>query len=137
MAPTYAAVNSLCMIGTPSAYRAINRDTLVKFLFSVREPDGSYRMHVDGETDVRGAYCAISCAKLTNVPAAVFAKLFDKTGDWVATCQTYEGGFGGAPDLEAHGGYTFCGIAALALLNEVHKCDIQQLLVCCCFFFFN
>ncbi|XP_067615412.1 protein farnesyltransferase subunit beta [Eurosta solidaginis] len=128
LAPTYAAVNSLCIIGTLSAYRAVERDSLIKFLFSVREPDGSFRLHDDGETDVRGAYCAISCAKLTNMPAEVLEKLFDKTGDWIASCQTYEGGFGGAPDLEAHGGYTFCGIAALALLDEGHKCDTQQLL---------
>ncbi|CAD6991177.1 protein farnesyltransferase subunit beta [Ceratitis capitata] len=128
LAPTYAAVNCLCIIGTPSAYRAIDRESLIKFLFSVRETDGSFRLHVDGETDVRGAYCAISCAKLTNMPDEVLKKLFDKTGDWISSCQTYEGGFGGAPDLEAHGGYTFCGIAALALLDEGYKCDTQQLL---------
>uniref|UniRef100_A0A1I8P731 Protein farnesyltransferase subunit beta n=1 Tax=Stomoxys calcitrans TaxID=35570 RepID=A0A1I8P731_STOCA len=128
LAPTYAAVNSLAMIGTPSAFRAIDRDSLEKFLFAVREPDGSFRLHVDGETDVRGAYCAVSVAKLTNMPEPTLKKLFNKTGDWIASCQTYEGGFGGAPDLEAHGGYTFCGIAALALLNEGHKCDQEQLL---------
>ncbi|XP_023293265.2 protein farnesyltransferase subunit beta [Lucilia cuprina] len=128
LAPTYAAVNSLAMIGTPSAFRAIDRDSLERFLFAVREPDGSFRLHVDGECDVRGAYCAVSVAKLTNMPQSTLSKLFDKTGDWIASCQTYEGGFGGAPDLEAHGGYTFCGIAALALLNEGHKCDQEQLL---------
>ncbi len=35
-------------------------------------------------------------------------------------CQTYEGGFGGAPGMEAHGGYTFCGLASLVLLGT-HK----------------
>lgn len=129
LAPTYAAVNSLCSIGTASAYRAIDRDTLVDFLFSVRQPDGSFRLHVDGEMDVRGAYCAVAVAKLTNMPQEVLNRLFQGTGDWIASCQTYEGGFGGTPDLEAHGGYTFCGIAALALLDEGHKCDKQQLLV--------
>lgn len=128
LAPTYAAVNSLCIIGTEQAYRAIDRPTLVQFLFSVRESDGSFRLHVDGETDVRGAYCAISCAKLLNLPEPVIKELFAGTGDWIAQCQTYEGGFGGAPDLEAHGGYTFCGIAGLALLNEAAKCDRQALL---------
>ncbi|KAM7359519.1 farnesyl transferase beta subunit isoform 2-T2 [Cochliomyia hominivorax] len=128
LAPTYAAVNSLAMIGTANAYRAIDRDSLERFLFAVREQDGSFRLHVDGECDVRGAYCAVSVAKLTNMPQSTLNKLFDKTGDWIASCQTYEGGFGGAPDLEAHGGYTFCGIAALALLNEGHKCDQEQLL---------
>ncbi|XP_030376604.1 protein farnesyltransferase subunit beta [Scaptodrosophila lebanonensis] len=128
LAPTYAAVNSLCIIGTQKAYRAIDRDSLVNFLYSVRDSDGSFRLHVDGETDVRGAYCAISCAKLLNVPELHLKNLFTGTGDWIARCQTYEGGFGGAPDLEAHGGYTFCGIAGLALLNEAHKCNKKALL---------
>ncbi|KAH8395525.1 hypothetical protein KR222_000501 [Zaprionus bogoriensis] len=128
LAPTYAAVNSLCIIGTERAYRAIDRDSLTKFLFSVRDADGSFRLHVDGEIDVRGAYCAISCAKLCNLPEPVLKELFAGTGDWIASCQTYEGGFGGAPDLEAHGGYTFCGIAGLALLDEADKCDKKSLL---------
>ncbi|EDV93491.1 protein farnesyltransferase subunit beta [Drosophila grimshawi] len=128
LAPTYAAVNSLCIIGTESAYRAIDRESLVRFLFSVRDVDGSFRLHVDGEIDVRGTYCAISCAKLTNMPESILSELFRGTADWIASCQTYEGGFGGAPDLEAHGGYTFCGIASLALLNEADKCDKKALL---------
>mmetsp|Transcript_29108 Transcript_29108/g.59069 ORF Transcript_29108/g.59069 Transcript_29108/m.59069 type:complete len:230 (-) Transcript_29108:53-742(-) len=41
-----------------------------------------------------------------------------RTADFVASCQTYEGGFGGEPHSEAHGGYTFCAIAALKLLEE-------------------
>lgn len=94
----------------------------------MRDADGSFRLHVDGETDVRGAYCAISCAKLVNIPEPALKELFAGSGDWIANCQTYEGGFGGAPDLEAHGGYTFCGIASLALLNEADKCDKRH---CC------
>ena len=34
-------------------------------------------------------------------------------------CQSYEGGIGAQPGLEAHGGYTFCGLAALRLLGAV------------------
>ena len=48
---------------------------------------------------------------------------------FLCRCQTYEGGFSGYPGLEAHGGYTFCGIAALVLLNSVHLCDMKALLV--------
>ncbi len=42
--------------------------------------------------------------------------------------QTYEGGLGGEPDNEAHGGYTYCGTAALLLLGEVEVLDIPRLL---------
>lgn len=45
------------------------------------------------------------------------------------SCQTYEGGFSGCPGLEAHGGYAFCGLASLVLLQKGHLCDVQALLV--------
>lgn len=130
LAPTYAAVNSLCMIGTPAAYSAIDKLSMIRFLWSVREEEtGAFRMHVDGEIDVRGAYCAVAAAKLINVEPDVELKLFTGTVDWVVECQTYEGGMGGVPDQEAHGGYTFCGIATLALLGHTGKCDLRSLLV--------
>ena len=43
-------------------------------------------------------------------------------------CQTYEGGFGGVPGMEAHGGYSFCGLAALMLMGKGHLCDTDSLL---------
>lgn len=128
LAPTYAAVNALCIIGTDKALNAINRRTLKKFLWAVREDNGAFRMHVGGELDVRGAYCAISSAKLAAFSAEDEAKLFEGTASWIAECQTYEGGFGGAPDLEAHGGYSFCAAAALAILGGEDKCDLNALL---------
>ena len=44
-------------------------------------------------------------------------------------CQTYEGGFGATPGNEAHGGYSFCGLASLKLLNKERMCDIDSLTV--------
>lgn len=44
-------------------------------------------------------------------------------------CQTYEGGFGGVPGVEAHGGYTFCAFAALVMLKSAPKCNLKSLLV--------
>lgn len=131
LATTYGAVNALCIIGTQAAYDAINKPMLLKFLYRVREDEiGAFRMENDGEIDVRGAYCAVSVAKLVNISAEEEAKLFKGTVDWIVSCQTYEGGMGGVPDKEAHGGYTFCGIAALALLGSTGKCNLDALLVC-------
>lgn len=129
LAPTYAAVNSLSIIGTERAFHAIDRKSMLKFLSSVREPNGAYRLHVDGETDIRGVYCAVTVARLCHFSAEDMGKLFAGTVTWISSCQTYEGGIGGAPDLEAHGGYTFCGIAALALLGSTGTCNLKRLLV--------
>lgn len=54
--------------------------------------------------------------------------LFDNTSDWVLSCQTYEGGFAGVPGGEAHGGYTFCAVAALTLLGSIERCNMKALL---------
>lgn len=42
--------------------------------------------------------------------------------------QTYEGGLGGEPGNEAHGGYTFCGVAALVLVDQAHQLDLPRLI---------
>lgn len=50
------------------------------------------------------------------------------TAEWIGRCQTYEGGLGGEPGLEAHGGYTFCGAAALSLLGRLDALRARPLL---------
>lgn len=125
LAPTYAAVNALSILGTEEAYKLINRKTLYSFLRRMKQPDGSFIMHEGGEADVRGAYCALSVAKLTNI---FTPSLFEGTAEWVIKCQTYEGGFGGVPGMEAHGGYTFCGFAALVFLERETLCNLRNLL---------
>ncbi|XP_046971248.1 protein farnesyltransferase subunit beta [Vanessa cardui] len=125
---TYAAVNALSIIGTEEAYNSIDRSALQTFLWTVRDVDGSFALHKGGEKDIRGAYCAISVAKVTNIYTDA---LFDKTAEWIVSCQTYEGGFGGCPGMEAHGGYAYCGIASLALLGRTKLCDVDALLRWC------
>ncbi|KAF9951104.1 hypothetical protein BGZ65_006185 [Modicella reniformis] len=115
LATTYAAVNALTIIGTKEAYDTINRKTLLEFLMRVKQKDGSFKTMVDGEVDVRGSYCAMAVATLTNI---VTPELVESAADFIGRCQTYEGGLGGYPGVEAHGGYAFCGLAALELLGR-------------------
>jgi protein farnesyltransferase subunit beta len=91
-------------------------------------------------------YCAAAIAQicgLLDTPG-----LFNRSGDWLSSCQTYEGGFGGEPGCEAHvllllspalsilwndglfvyhfhsayhldqGGYSYCAVAALSILKH-------------------
>lgn len=99
---------------------------MLEFLWKLKQPDGSFEMHEGGEIDMRGIYCAVSIAKLTNIYSN---ELFKNSGEWIANCQTYEGGFAGCPDMEAHGGYAFCGLAAIVLLNKEYLLDIKSFLV--------
>ncbi|XP_026706127.1 protein farnesyltransferase subunit beta-like [Athene cunicularia] len=125
LAPTYAAVSALCIIGTEEAFGVINREKLLEYLHSLRQPDGSFLMHADGEVDVRSAYCAASVASLTNI---LTPALFAGTAEWIARCQNWEGGIGGVPGMEAHGGYTFCGMATLVILKKEHLLNLRSLL---------
>ncbi|GFO30262.1 protein farnesyltransferase subunit beta [Plakobranchus ocellatus] len=127
LAPTYAAVNALCILAniTEKVFDVLDREKLYSFLMRMRTPDGAFKMHDGGEVDIRGVYCALSVARLTNI---MTKELVDGTIDFIVRCQTYEGGFAGYPGLEAHGGYTFCGVASLVLLGHTERCDLRSLL---------
>lgn len=74
-------------------------------------------MHeVDGEIDTRAVYCAVVAGKLTGIWDD---ELEHGVIEWLASCQTWEGGFGGVPGSEAHGGYTYCALSAAILISPV------------------
>ncbi|NXJ09388.1 FNTB farnesyltransferase, partial [Odontophorus gujanensis] len=73
----------------------------------------------------RSAYCAAAVASLTNI---LTPALFTGTAEWIARCQNWEGGIGGVPGMEAHGGYTFCGLAALVILKKEHLLNLRSML---------
>ena len=84
LAPTYAAVNALTIIGTEAAYNLTNREKLVQWLDRLRNEDGSFMMHEDGEVDIRGVYCALSAVRLLHVYSE---SLFRNTDQWLLRCQ--------------------------------------------------
>lgn len=85
-------------------------------------------MHHDGEADVRATYCALAVAYCTDL---LTPALLEGTADFVASCQSHEGGFSGFPGNETHGGYTFCGAAASAILGILDRVDCDALLEWC------
>lgn len=119
LATTYAAVSALVCIGTEEALSIIDRPKLKRFILSMKdESTGGFRMHEGGETDVRGTYCAIAVSSLLQF---LDEALIEGVGEYVKSCQSYEGGIAGEPGMEAHGGYSYCALAALAILGEAEK----------------
>lgn len=129
--PTYAAILSIISLGSEEGYKMIDREGMYRFLMGRRNPNlkGSFLVHEKGECDMRGAYTAIIIADVLNI---MTDELKDGVGDYIASLQTYEGGLGATSHEEAHGGYTFCGFAALCLLGEAHKVDLHKLTVWAC-----
>ncbi|KNC78255.1 hypothetical protein SARC_09312, partial [Sphaeroforma arctica JP610] len=128
LAPTYAAVNCLASLQNEDALRVIDREGLIEWIKTLKQPDGSFVMHIGGEIDVRGAYCAVSVLKLCCVPKTMRDGVFKGTAEWIAQCQTYEGGISGVPGCEAHGGYGFCGVSAMCLLEREDLLDLDRLI---------
>lgn len=80
----------------------------------------------NSEADVRVTYCVVSIARLYGI---LTPELAAGVVDYVVSCQTYEGGFGGEPGNEAHGGYAFCAVATLWLLDALDQVrDMDALL---------
>ena len=137
---TYAGVNALLIM---KSYKSLNREEIYKFFYSMKRPDGSFHVHLNGyfyvflmisEFDCRSCYCVLSICKLLNM---LTPEIAEHVGEYIlrsfcflffiSSCQTYEGGFASNPGSEAHGGYTFCSVAALTLLNQLHKCNRSAL----------
>ncbi|CAI7929391.1 unnamed protein product, partial [Closterium sp. NIES-54] len=112
LATTYAAVAALVTVGGEEALSVVNRKTMLAFLRRMKCQSGGFRLHQGGETDVRGCYTAMAVAHLLCIRTP---DLTENVAAYVHRCQTYEGGIGGEPGAEAHGGYTFCGLAAVLL----------------------
>lgn len=123
-APTYAAVLALCTVGTSEALSSIDRFGLHDFFMSMKDVSGGFRMHRDGEVDCRGTYTVLAVARICNI---LTSELTNGVAEYLLSCQQYEGGFGGEPNNEAHGGYNFCAIAALLILNKTDLCDLDGL----------
>lgn len=113
LASTYATVMALCVI---EDYSLLDPDAMKKYLMSMKNLDGSFRMHDGGETDIRAVYCAVAVAYLTSV---LDDDLAQGIAEHIGKCQSgYEGGIGACPGAEAHGGYTYCAVATLCILKH-------------------
>lgn len=128
-ATTYASVLSLAILGTESdelesSKRALSllskiRMPLYRWMVGMQQKTGGYTMHDDGEVDVRASYTILCCAKLLDLATPYLCQ--DRVAQYVKKCQNWEGGIAGEPHCEAHGGYAYCGVAALKLLDVMDQ----------------
>jgi len=98
---------------------------MYQFLMRMKAPSGGFMMHDEGETDMRGTYCAMAVASMLHM---LTDELVEGVPEYVRRCQTFEGGIAGEEGLEAHGGYSYCGLAALCILGKASVLDLHALL---------
>ncbi len=56
LATTYAAVNALCTLNSNKALQIIKLEPLANWIRSLKLENGAFRMHEDGEEDLRFAF---------------------------------------------------------------------------------
>ncbi|RXW23783.1 hypothetical protein EST38_g2068 [Candolleomyces aberdarensis] len=96
---SYTALLTLAMLRDD--FSNLDRPGLVKFLKSCQKEDGSFStVPGDGESDLRTLYCAFAISSMVNDWSGIDV---DRALTWVASCRTYEGGYGQASFCEAHG----------------------------------
>lgn len=123
LACTYAAIAALAAVGTEEAYSIIDVAALKRYLLTMKQPNGSFTMQIGGEADCRGSYCALAASSL----CGILDEIQEGSANFIASCQSYEGGLGGVPYAEAHAGYTYCGFAALSILGAERLIDLGKL----------
>lgn len=123
---TYAGV---VLLRTLNRLDEIDKKGIINFIREMKVKNG-FMMYRDGEVDPRSIYCAVATYSIlfsdeirTNTQFNPLTTeegkfLFSEIPEIIYNLQTYEGGFSATPGEEAHGGYTFCCLATLKILDK-------------------
>ncbi|SPJ11190.1 farnesyltransferase beta subunit, putative [Plasmodium sp. DRC-Itaito] len=102
----------------------LDKKKLHSYILKLKCKDGSFRVHINGEIDMRGTYCAISICSMCHILTNEVKKNVEK---YILSCQNYEGGFTSEKFQECHGGYSYCALATLCILGKVNKINLKNL----------
>ena len=125
---TMASLLTLLLLGDD--LENVQREKLVSSLSHLQLPNGAFAAtRLSTENDLRFVYCACVIAFLLNDWSGIRK---EQCRDFILQCRTYEYAFGQVPGAEAHGGSTFCAIAALSLMHYLDQLDHQPELIRWC-----
>ncbi|KAJ4459773.1 putative Geranylgeranyl transferase type-1 subunit beta [Paratrimastix pyriformis] len=89
--------------------------------------NGSFRgTCFPSESDMRFVFCACAIASMLGDWSCVD---IDRATDFIVRSQAFDGGFAQEPGLEAHGGSTYCAVAALYLMGRLNRIGDRERLV--------
>ncbi|GLB38600.1 putative terpenoid cyclases protein prenyltransferase [Lyophyllum shimeji] len=112
---TYTALLTLAILRDD--FSRLDRPGLLDFIRACQRDDGSFcTVPGSNETDLRSLYCAFAISHMLDDWSAVNTS---RAIAFIASCRSYEGGYGQAPFCEAQGGTTYIAIASLHLVPHV------------------
>lgn len=123
---TYASILALAILEVKEVNEKINLKGIESFILNCKgQIPGSYLIHIDGEVDLRCTFVAVLLNKMLNLENS---SIEDGVDEYIASCQSFDGGISPVPSVEAHGGYTFCGLATMSLINKIEKLNVKKLM---------
>lgn len=115
IAMTYTALAILLILGDDLS--RVHKPAVIEGIRALQQEDGSFSCTLAGsESDMRFVYCAACVCYMLNDWSGMDIK---KTIQFIKDSISYDSGIGQAPDLESHGGSTFCAVATLSLLGQL------------------
>lgn len=127
---TYTGLASLIILGDDLS--RVNKKAVMAGVKALQQEDGSFYGTKNEESDMRFVYCAACiCHILDDFSAIDIPKMVS----FITSSISYDGGLAQGPELESHGGSTFCGIAALSLCGVLEK-SLDETKVSCKILFF-
>ncbi|KAJ1502878.1 Geranylgeranyl transferase type-1 subunit beta, partial [Coelomomyces lativittatus] len=129
-ASTYSALLSLLILGDDLS--KINRAKLQTFIKNLAGNDGGYHQYpIDPPSepsDLRFTYCVVVISHLLNLSFISINSIVA----YVQSTYTFDGSFGSSHSAEGHGGYTYCAVSILSLLNRLPTSIQLDRLICWC-----
>jgi len=122
LAMTYTGLASLVILGDDLS--RVHREACVEGVRALQQPDGSFCPTLAGsENDMRFVYCAACICYMLGDWSGMDV---NKTISYITRSMSYDYGIGQGPDLESHGGVTYCAVAALTLMGKLHDVFSHQ-----------
>ncbi|CAH8558794.1 unnamed protein product [Schistosoma intercalatum] len=115
----YSALSTLLLLGD-NLSRVDRRGTLAGLsAMQCSDEPGLFKAgDICGERDMRFVFSAVASCYILNGLDSINC---ENVADFVAKCQTYQGGFANLPYLEAHAGATYCAVASLSLIGKLES----------------
>lgn len=117
LAMTYTGLATLVILGDDLS--RVDRTAVISGVRALQQEDGSFcATQMGSENDMRFVYCAACICYILQDWSGMDV---ERTIKYVMRSMSYDYGFGQGPELESHGGVTYCAVAVLTLMGQLHS----------------
>ncbi|VVC96985.1 geranylgeranyl transferase type-1 subunit beta [Leptidea sinapis] len=123
LAMTYTGLCILLTLGDDLS--RLNRKAIIDGVRALQTEEGNFSATLSGcESDMRFVYCAACISYMLNDWSGFNIK---RATDYIIKSIGYDFGIAQCPELESHGGTTFCALATLSLTNQLDQLTEKQI----------